>query len=183
MPLLKQLLIFLFLALPACATTITQVSSTTQTLTNQGLKTYAAMVLDIKLVLEGAQNCADFTDALDSLEGLRNCELEGTESTSVVSSQCQNTPFLGEGELTLEFINCIEGGVTLQGLINLSLNWNGVILDTLLTGAGVVVNGIPQSFTDLSIQVGSEDEPVCQGVLISAGEACGVTRDCNFCPF
>ena len=179
-----RLVVFLLLiALPACTTTVSRVSSTAQLQTNDGLKTYAAIVLEIKLLLDGVITCADFATVLAGLEGIRDCELEGTESLMVLSSQCQDLPFLGEAELALDFINCKEGGVTLQGLISLSLAWNGGVLDALLTGAGIVVNGIPQSFSNLAIQVDLDNEPMCSGVLISAGDACGVSRDCNFCPF
>ncbi len=166
----------------ACASADLQSNSTTQTITNQGLKSYDRIVQTIKMALENAQTCPEFNTALQGLAGLRNCADQGTETTTIISSNCTEVPSLrGEAILTLDIVDCIENGVTLQGLITLDLIWNGVQLDALLTAAGFIVNGLPQSFTDLSISVDSNNVSTCSGVMISESSACGVSGDCSFC--
>lgn len=159
-------------------------SATTQTLGNQGLQFLADLVQQIEDALESSSDCNSFNQALANLTGIRNCSIAGTQTVEILNSACTDSPeFLGEATLTVELEDCLEPGQTLGGTLQLELDWDGSLLTAQITSSNFSSNGAPYSIQNLTIQVEAGAAPECTGVLLIQGMICGVTPDCNFCPF
>jgi hypothetical protein len=186
MNLRKSLFILSFLLIASCfSDTDTEgISTTSQTLSNEGLQFLATISQQFHDALEASSDCTSFNQALNNLVSTQNCSLGGSQSSNILNSSCVDSPsFSGQGTLSILFQDCREPGQTIGGTVEWVLDWDGSLLITSIQTSDYSFNGIPYSITDLTIQVGPNGAPECTGTLLSQGDICGVTPDCNFCPF
>jgi hypothetical protein len=179
----KSLLVVSLFLLTACGSgNTTTLSSTSQTLANQGLQFLTALVQQVQKNLTGASDCSQFQQVLDNLVGTQNCSVGGTQSQEVSQITCVDSPsFLGQATLSTTFQNCQDPGQTLGGTVQMDLHWDGSVLTAPLQSNDFSFNGFFYSIQNLTITVDATGVPVCSGVLLIQGELCGVSSDCNFC--
>jgi hypothetical protein len=183
MSLRKSILVLLFFYLASCGGNTTTISSTTQTLSNQGLQFITALAQQVQNNVSGVSDCGSFQGALNQLVGTENCSGGGTKSQGVSQITCMDSPsLLGEATLSFNFQGCQEPGQTLGGTVQMDLAWDGSVLTAKIQSSDFSFNGLFYSIQNLTITVDAAGQATCTGVLLVQGDLCGVSSDCNFCP-
>jgi hypothetical protein len=180
----KALLLFIFFLSACQGNGAVAVSTTSQTLSNQGLQFLAAAVQQVQQALQGASHCAPFQQALDQLVGTESCAMGGAQSLQASDTSCEDSPlFSGQATLSLNLQDCLEPGQTLGGIVLFDMDWDGSLLTSQVTSGDFSFNGLTYSIQNLNIGVDATGTAECSGTLLIDGNLCGVTSDCNFCPF